>query len=106
MSFPTFSPSVHLKEIRLRKKETAFVTFKVEKYRHIPSRGYFDSEQHCFENQNESHTIDCFKKCLIERIKVNNDLNFKVNILSNQCMNADRLPACHCQHFRLTCLRD
>lgn len=70
MSYPTLSPKVILKEIVLKKKHSAFVSFKIEKYKHIAKRGYFDTQQYCFEKEDESDTINCFKECLVEKIKV------------------------------------
>ena len=69
-SFPTFSPTISMSQITLKKNTNTYISFKAEKSVILPKRGYFDTELHCMENTNISDTISCFKKCYVEKLEV------------------------------------
>ena len=69
-SFPTFSPTLQMRQVTLKKSTSSYISFKPIKYVQLARRGYFDTIDHCKKNINLTDTIRCNKKCYVERLKV------------------------------------
>ena len=69
-SFPTFSPTISMSQVTLKKNTNTYISFKAEKNVNLAKWGYFDTNLHCKEDSKISDTISCFKKCYVEKLKV------------------------------------
>ena len=69
-SYPAFSPKINMNEFILKRNTSSYISFKPEKYVRLARRGYFDTKDHCTEDNKLSDTITCFKKCFLDRLDV------------------------------------
>jgi len=69
-SFPTYSPTLSMRQVTLKKSTFSYISFKPKQYVQLARRGYFDTIDHCKKNINLTDTIRCNKKCYVERLKI------------------------------------
>ena len=69
-TYPTYSTQFILNEFTLRKNTSTFISFEAEGYSSLAKKGYFDKQNHCTEGIEYSDSINCWKNCFLESIKV------------------------------------